>query len=127
MRVLVHEWQTLSGPLGEEIRKLMWEYVALVIRTFRRLSPDKSSQELRAAAFGLFGMLTWVDQWYRPERDLPMEVLADQFSEIFLQGFFSGGGQAPSADETEEKEEEAAAEAWAKLSSSFAILSGPGF
>ncbi|MFH1762676.1 MAG: TetR/AcrR family transcriptional regulator [Gemmatimonadota bacterium] len=89
MRVLVREWEALSGPLGDEIRGLMREYARVVIRTFQELSPDRSLGELRAATFGLFGMLNWVDQWYRPGQDLPLNLLADQFAGIFLGGCVS--------------------------------------
>lgn len=89
MRVLVREWGALAGPVGDEIRQLMREYAGVVIRTFRELSPDRSLQELRAATFGLFGMLSWVDQWYRPGQDLPLDLLAEQFAGILLGGFAS--------------------------------------
>lgn len=124
MRVLVREWDTLSGAFGAEIRGLMREYAKMVIRTFRDLSPERPSKELRAAAFGLFGMLTWVDQWYQPERDLPLDLLAEQFSSIFLRGFLSpppkraGEIRAMAVRSTRE---------WSKQNAASSILSGPGF
>ena len=124
MRVLVHEWRALSGPFGEEIRGLMREYAQVVIRTIKDLSPDKTSKELRAAAFGLFGMLTWVDQWYRPGRDLSLDLLAEQFSDTFLVGFLSTPrtGAAERTTEAQEPTQE-----WSKQNSTSSILSGPGF
>ena len=124
MRVLANEWETLSGPFDKEIRRLMREYAGLVTRTFRRLSPERSSQELRAAAFGLFGMLTWVDQWHRPGRDLSVELLADEFSDIFLKGFLNADASSQ-AVMTNGKESATGEED--RSSSPFAILSGPGF
>lgn len=124
MRVLVREWDTLSGNLGGEIRALMKEYARLVIGTFKDLSPDKSSRELRAAGFGLLGMLTWVDQWYRPDRDLPLNLLAEQFASIFLGGF-------PSRDLEEAgrkaDEGEPSPPSWSESNAASSILSGPGF
>jgi hypothetical protein len=123
MRVLVHEWQALTGPFGESIRALMRDYARIVIRTFKELSPEKNSKELRARAFGLFGMLTWVDQWYRPGRDLPLDELADRFA-----GFFLAGTSVPEALPLKEDEEpERTAPAWSQENPRSSILSGPGF
>ncbi len=98
MRVLSHEYDVLSGRFGAEIRNLMREYVAGVIRCLRQLSPRSGEKELRAAAFALLGMLTWVYQWYRPHRDLPVGRLAQGYTEIFLRGLLSGEGFPPPAE-----------------------------
>ncbi len=124
MQVLVREWKALSGPFGEELRKLMREYTGIVSETFRELHPQRSPEELRAATFGLFGMLTWVDQWYRPGRDLPLDLLADQFSVIFLGGFVptTPNGATAAAANGERTPRE-----WSRQDSTSSILSGPGF
>jgi len=124
MRVLVHEWEALSRPFGEEVRGLMRSYAQVVIQTFQELSPDKTRQELRAATFGLFGMLTWVDQWYRPGRDLPLDLLAEQFAGIFLAGFLCDPHAVSASAEARAKE---AAGEWSERNSTSSILSGPGF
>ena len=124
MQVLVREWKALSGPFGEELRKLMREYTVIVSETFRELHPQRSPEELRAATFGLFGMLTWVDQWYRPGRDLPLDLLAEQFSVIFLGGFVptTPNGSTAAAANGERTPRE-----WSLQDSTSSILSGPGF
>jgi AcrR family transcriptional regulator len=124
MRVLVHEWEALSGPFGEDIRTLMREYAEVVSETLRALHPDRSPEELRAATFGLFGMLTWVDQWHRPGRDLPLDLLADQFSAIFLGGFTGRGGEAARQPESNGND---TSQEWTEKNSTPSILSGPGF
>ena len=124
MRVLVQEWQALSGQFGDEIRTLMRSYVQIVTRTLKELSPEKTTKELRAAAFGLFGMLTWVDQWYRPGRDLPLELLAEQFSGIYLGGFSS---DPPAASALEALEANGQSPDWSKKKSASSVLAGPGF
>ncbi len=124
MRVLVREWGSLSGAFEKGIRDLMREYVGIVTRTLGDIAPGKGSKELRSAAFGLFGMLTWVHQWYRPGLDLPLEALAEEFTAIFL------GGMRDPGDRTLATSEARAGEAtsdWSKKSSRSSILSGPGF
>ncbi len=124
MRVLVHEWESLSGSFGREIRGFMREYLHIAVGTFQELFPEKDPKELRANAFGLFGMLSWVDQWYRPERDLPIELLAEQFSGIFLGGRVPVKEQASSKGESEEED---SASRWSKKTGPPSLLSGPGF
>jgi AcrR family transcriptional regulator len=124
MRVLVREWGTLPEPFGDKVRELMREYAWVVIRTFRELSPDRSLQELRAATFGLFGMLSWVDQWYRPGQDLPLDLLAEQFAGILLGGFVLD--HQPSTFSEAKVAEEPNPE-WSKRNSASSILSCPGF
>ena len=74
--------------------------------------------------FGLFGMLTWVDQWYRPGKDLSLDLLAQQFSSIFLGEFVAadpaGTGASPSGESDPARH-------WSQESSASSILSGPGF
>jgi AcrR family transcriptional regulator len=124
MRVLVHEWRALSGSFSEDIRRLMREYARVVTRTLQELSPDRTRKELRAATFGLFGMLTWVDQWYRPERDLPLDLLAGQFAGIYLDGIRSDPrtASAPGLAEAEDT-----VRGWVEKNSTSSLLSGPGF
>lgn len=124
MRVLVREWGSLSGAFGVEIRGLMRQLVRIATRTLSELAPEKGPKELRSAAFGLFGMLTWVHQWYRPGRDLPLELLADEFSSIFLGGIQSHVDPSLGAKTTEGKDTTLE---WSKQNSASSILSGPGF
>jgi AcrR family transcriptional regulator len=124
MRALAQDWEVLSGSFGQQIRSLMREYAELVTRTLKEISPQTSPRDLRAATFGLFGMLNWVDQWHRPGRDLPMETLAVRFSEILLGGIMA---DAPTPREREKPEESEPAGAWSKKNAASSILSGPGF
>lgn len=124
MKVLVREWGVLSDPFGDGIRKLMRDYTQIVIRTLKELSPEKGSKELRAAAFGLFGMLTWVDQWYRPKKDLSVDLLTEEFTSIFLGHFLSDPTAGAGAGNTEQ---DLSSGKWTKKDSTSSILSGPGF
>jgi hypothetical protein len=102
----------------------MRKYLGIVTQTLGEIAPGKDPRELRSAAFGLFGMLTWVHQWYRPGKDLPLEFLANEFSSIFLEGIQPQvdpsirAGTVPDGETTLE---------WSKQVSSSSILSGPGF
>jgi AcrR family transcriptional regulator len=124
MRVLVHEWETPSGELGDGIRTLMGEYVRIITATLEEVYPAKGPNELRAATFGLIGMLSWVDQWYRPGKDLPLDLLAEEFSSLLLGNPTStaeGAIGSPPKDSGKEGRE------WTQKGVTTSILSGPGF
>jgi AcrR family transcriptional regulator len=123
MRVLVHEFRAVSGSYGSKIRGMMREYVDVAVQTLSQIFPEKDAQELRARAFGLFGMLSWVDQWYRPGKDLPLELLADEFGSIFLDGPADAGRARERAEAKKEKKDGD----WSKSGAGPSILSGPGF
>jgi AcrR family transcriptional regulator len=111
IRVLSREYEALSGRFRAEIRALMREYLVGIIRCLREMAPGAGQKELRAAAFGLVGMLTWVYQWYRPHRDPPVEQLAEGFAEIFLRGFLNGQAFPALAGATREAPGRSAGEA----------------
>jgi hypothetical protein len=69
-------------------------------------------------------MLTWVDQWHKPDRDLPLDLLADQFSAIFLGGFVPRSGDATSKPESNGND---TSQEWTEKNSTPSMLSGPGF
>jgi TetR/AcrR family transcriptional regulator len=91
MKVLAHDFEALSGELRRNVLRRMHAYTSLVDRTLAELRPQRNRAELRASTFALFGMLNWVHTWYRPERDLPVDCLAEHFSRLFLRGFLSRG------------------------------------
>jgi AcrR family transcriptional regulator len=124
MRVLVNEWKALGDSFAKRLRLRMREYANIVIGAFRELRPERGSREARAAAFGLFGMLSWVDQWYRPGRDLPMDALAERFSGILIEGF-RDGMMGSTLDQATALEPSPRAGSIPDLRAS--ILSGPGF
>jgi len=91
MKVLAHDFEALSGEPRRNVLRRMHAYKSLVDRTLEEIRPQRNRAELRASTFALFGMLNWVHTWYRPERDLPVDCLAEHFSHLFLRGFLSRG------------------------------------
>ncbi len=87
VRLLTREYDSLTGSRRSEVRSLMLEYLGTVSLALEALRPSLGPRALRASAFALIGMLTWVHHWYRPWRDVPVEALAEGLAEIFLRGF----------------------------------------
>lgn len=126
MRVLAQEWESLSGDYRHRVLRRQREYAALVIRTLKALRPGTPRRVLRAAAMGLFGMLTWTFQWYLPQRDLGMDDLADHYARIFLKGFLPRGDEGGSEAERGFRDTGTARQEGG-TGSPTSILSGPGF
>jgi AcrR family transcriptional regulator len=90
MKVMVHEYDGLTGEYREKVRALRHEYTEIllgILRDVRRVSGAGDAVVLRVAAFALFGMINWIYTWYRAERDVPVDRLADQMVRLFLGGF----------------------------------------
>jgi AcrR family transcriptional regulator len=90
MKVLAREAASVTGEMRSRIAGRELQYTGIVYRILRDLAPDENAPDLRVATFALFGMLNWVYTWYLPERHLPVERLAEELGQIFLNGYSSG-------------------------------------
>jgi len=87
--VMLHENHPLSPVLRKRINSRKKDYVHFLenlIAEVQRQRGYKGSVSARAAAFALLGLINWIYQWYRPEGSLQEVSLAQQYTEIFLQG-----------------------------------------
>ena len=96
MKVLAHEDNTLKNGYGEEIQALKREYYRVctgLLDELRKLRSDERSSrkgERRVAVMSLFGMMNWIYTWYNPQVDPGSEDLAEQITDMFLNGVFAG-------------------------------------
>ena len=125
MRLLVREWDVLTGEFRRRVTRRQTRYAALVLRTLRELRPDTPRLKLRASAMALFGMVNWMYQWYTPQGNLSLQEVGDHFSRLFLLGFLSGDdqGAGPGVNPAG-KEKTTQGRAIAETES---LLRGPGF
>lgn len=86
MKVLSHESEALSGEHLEGIRTLKRRYTSILEGALEGLAPADGGVDLRVTTFSLFGMMNWIYTWYRPERDVPLEKLTADISQIVLEG-----------------------------------------
>lgn len=94
MKVLSHEMESLSGEYLEQVSVKKRRYTELCMSILVQLAPEDSKIDLRVATYALFGMLNWTYNWYHPDGDVPVEELAHNMSQIFLNGYLSGAGDA---------------------------------
>ncbi|MCK5651538.1 MAG: TetR family transcriptional regulator [Gemmatimonadetes bacterium] len=90
MKVLIREAASVSGEMRERVADREREYAGILYRILKDLAPEENAPDLRVATFSLFGMLNWVYTWYVPDRHLPVERLARELEQIFLNGYSAG-------------------------------------
>ncbi len=99
MKVLSHEADSLTGEFRNRVNARKKRYTTIAMGIIEEL-PHDTAVDLRVATFGLFGMMNWIYNWYRPQRDVPVEVLADHMTRLFLRGYLAADGEvAPDTDE----------------------------
>ena len=90
MRVLSHEYDALEGPYREKIRDLRRRYTDIcteILRELRRSMGGADVVPLGVVTFALFGMMNWIYTWYRPDRNVPVDRLAEHLYMLFVGGF----------------------------------------
>jgi AcrR family transcriptional regulator len=94
MKVLSHEAESLTGEYRVRVnarKRRLTERVAAILEEL----DAGNGIDLRVATFALFGMMNWLYNWYRPERDVPVERLAEDVSRLFLGGYLQDGSEVP--------------------------------
>lgn len=99
MKVLSHEADSLSGEYRERVTEQKRAYADDVYGILETLAPDEDPVDLRVAVFSLFGMMNWIYNWYRPDRDVPVEQLVDEMLHVFLRGYRTPGVRRAPTDE----------------------------
>jgi AcrR family transcriptional regulator len=92
MKVLSHEAGSLTGEYRRVVNAKKRQYTDLCVQVLGELMPSANAGERRVAAFSLFGMMNWIYNWYRPERDVPVAELARNMSQLFLFGYVRSTG-----------------------------------
>jgi TetR/AcrR family transcriptional regulator, cholesterol catabolism regulator len=94
MKVLSHEAESLSGDFRTRVNAKKRRLAEIAAGILAELRPQ-SELDPRVTTFALFGMMNWLYNWYRPERDVPVERLAEDMSRLFLGGYLQEGGTLP--------------------------------
>lgn len=90
MKVLSHEAESLTGEYRRRVNAKKKRYARHCTSILEELRPSSGGVDLRVATFSLFGMMNWIYNWYREDRDVAIGRLAEDMSHIFLRGFLSG-------------------------------------
>src|SRR5262245_667510 len=101
MKVLSHELQSLTGEFRQIVNAKKRRYTETCTAILEGVAPAERPIDQRVAVYGLFGMMNWIYNWYRLDRDVPVSRLAESMSQLFLRGYLSGeaGAVADWADD----------------------------
>jgi AcrR family transcriptional regulator len=82
------EHQDLSRAMSSEVRALKAEIDQGIRRLVREGVRDGSIRacDVRMTAFALAGALNWIAHWYREQRSMSAEQIAEAFVDLFEQG-----------------------------------------
>jgi AcrR family transcriptional regulator len=86
--MVIAEHQDLSASMSEHIRAHKVEIDQGIRRLLREGVKDGSIQpcDVKMTAFALAGALNWIAHWYRANRGMTAEQIADAFVAIFEEG-----------------------------------------
>ena len=88
LTVYLHEFRALTSASFETVRRQRERYRELVEAVMARgvAVGEFVTADVGIAALGLLGMCNWLAQWYRPGGRLSARQIADQFSELLING-----------------------------------------
>lgn len=88
MKVLSHEAEALRNSLGRQMRRMRRRYYDICHAVVTDLLKERERTDLdpRITTMTLFGMINWIYTWYRPGTDGSVPQLAQQMTDVFLNG-----------------------------------------
>jgi AcrR family transcriptional regulator len=106
MKVMSHESESLNGDLHSRVSQKKDRYTRLARKILgeveQSLPKEARGIDLTIATYALFGMTTWIYNWYDPNGKLKVPELAENMTRLFLNGFANSSNEswirlAPSA------------------------------
>lgn len=94
MKVLSHEAEALTGDFRRRVNAQKRRLTELAMEILTELRPD-GDVDPRVATFAMFGMMNWLYNWHRPDRDVPLDKIVDDMYRIFVEGFLPAGAVVP--------------------------------
>jgi len=92
LKVLSHEDESLKNGLNSEIAAIKREYYRICLGLMEDMRRKRGLDfNPRTAVMSVFGMINWTYTWYKPRVDGNAEELAQQMSNLVLNGIVHGG------------------------------------
>ena len=91
VKILVDDLKFLDGTY----KKLIKDKQKTIFHLYRANLENLQKQgklrnfNVTTATFGIFGMINWLDHWFRPEKELSIEQVAEDIVNILLYGLLS--------------------------------------
>ncbi len=88
VKILVEDVKFLTGVYKKLIRDKQWTIFHLYRANLESLQQQGMLRrfDVTTATFGIFGMINWIDHWFKPEKDLSIEQVAEDIVNILFYG-----------------------------------------
>jgi len=96
-KIIIEDKRFLSG----ELNKLVKEKEKVVYNLYRsQLEELQRNMKIRecdltVATFGILGMINWLYHWYRPEKEISIEKMAEEIINTLFLGLLGEGEKRP--------------------------------
>jgi len=91
MKVLSHEDEALKNGFATEVAAIKREYYRICVGMLDDLKSERKLKfSTRLAVLSLFGMMNWIYTWHNACVDADAASIAEEMSELFLNGVLSG-------------------------------------
>jgi AcrR family transcriptional regulator len=92
-KIIIEDKRFLSGELNKLVKEKERAIFYLYKNHLMELKKMKRIQDgdLTVATFGILGMINWLYHWYRPEKSLSLEQLAEQIVNNLFYGLLRDG------------------------------------
>jgi AcrR family transcriptional regulator len=94
MKVLSHEAEALTGDYRRQVNAKKRRLTEIALQILAELRPE-GDIDPRVATFAMFGMMNWLYNWHRPERDVSLDKIVDDMYRIFVEGYLPAGAVVP--------------------------------
>jgi TetR/AcrR family transcriptional regulator, cholesterol catabolism regulator len=94
MKVLSHEAEALAGDYRRRVNAKKRRLTEIAMEILGELRPE-GDIDPRVATFAMFGMMNWLYNWHRPDRDVPLDRIVDDMYRIFVEGYLPAGTVVP--------------------------------
>jgi hypothetical protein len=91
VKIMVEEKRFLSGRLKSVIKDQERTTFYLFKSYLEKMQDEGKLKkfDLNTVAFGIFGMINWLDHWYQRNKRLSLMQIADQIVEILFKGLLT--------------------------------------
>jgi AcrR family transcriptional regulator len=91
VKILVEDVKFLNGAYKKLIKDKQKTILHLYRANLENLQKQGKLRQFNVttATFGIFGMINWLDHWYRPEKELSIEEIAEDIVNILMYGLLS--------------------------------------
>jgi AcrR family transcriptional regulator len=91
-KIIIEDKRFLGGELNKLVKEKEKTVFNLYKNHLQELQRDLKIKDcdLTTAAFGILGMINWLYHWYRPDKSLSIEQLAEEITHILFYGLLKG-------------------------------------